>query len=323
MLDKFVFQNAKIKHRESKLLPYQTVQRLLDCTKTEDAFKILTEAGFGAGVSVENGDFDAMFAAEEANAVAILKEMNVDGALDAFLIQYDYLNLKALLKASVTGAKVYDAPCGKYEIEDLQTSIVAGDTSKLSVYMADAVKSVQKLIADEKANPRAIDTLTDRAMYKEISVLVKKSGKLAEEYFIRKIDYTNILTFMRCRKLGLDQKAFADNFIEGGELDIKTFEAVFEATDEAFKDKCKFTAYQDIVAKLADEANFVAFEVETDNALLNMWKANKSDMFSIAPIVSYYLTKITEIKVTKLIVAGIKNHVDAALIRERMRDLYA
>ena len=67
----------------------------------------------------------------------------------------------------------------------------------------------------------------------------------------------------------------------------------------------------------------MAFEVEQDNALLKMWKDNKDDMFSVAPIVAFYLTKITQIRVAKLAVAGIKNGVEQSQIRERMREIYA
>lgn len=323
MSDKFVFQNAQIKHRESKLLSYQTVQRLLECTQTDDAFKILCEAGFGAGISLENGDFDSMFEHEEQNAAALLKEMNVDDALDVFLMQYDYLNLKALLKSHVTGNKPVLSPNGLYDAEVLQACISTGDLSPLAPIMADAAKSVLKLVSEEKVTPHAIDTLVDRAMFKNIAVAVKKSGKLAVGYFQKKTDFINIASFVRCRKLGLSEKFFEESFIEGGKLEYVRFSKVYEASDDAFKDSVKFSEYQDIVARLVESADTVAFEVETDNALLKMWKNECSDMFSIAPIVAFYLTKLTEIKVAKLIVAGIKNHVDENLIRERMRDLYA
>jgi len=74
---------------------------------------------------------------------------------------------------------------------------------------------------------------------------------------------------------------------------------------------------------VADSLNIVALEVSIDNDLLKMFRDEYNDMFSIAPIVNYYLTRRTEIKLTKLIVAGIKNHVDPAIIRERMREIYA
>ena len=54
-----------------------------------------------------------------------------------------------------------------------------------------------------------------------------------------------------------------------------------------------------------------------------MWKDNKNDLFGVAPIVSFYLTKVTQIRVAKLAVAGIKNGVEQGQIKERMREIYA
>lgn len=324
MSDKFVFQNAKIKHMEPKLLTSQSVQRLLDCSTTAEAYKLLTEIGMGVGLATENVDFDAIFAHEEANAVALLREFNVDSVLDAFLIQCDYHNVKALLKAQATGAQnPVLMPYGLYEIETLQEGVVANDISKLPIPMGEAIKAVQKFIVEEKITPHTIDTIVDRAMYKDILSKVRKNGALQKLYFTRKIDYLNISSFLRCKKLGLAEKFFLDGFIDGGELDEVFFSSIYESPTDVLKDKCKFTAYQNIVVKVAESGNIVEFEVEADNALLKIWKDESDDMFSVAPIVSFYLTKMTELKVVKLIVAGIKNHVEPKLIRERMRDIYA
>jgi hypothetical protein len=59
MSDKFIYQNARIKAIETRLLSLQQLQRLLDASSTSDVFKLLVESGFGQGVSAENGDFDS------------------------------------------------------------------------------------------------------------------------------------------------------------------------------------------------------------------------------------------------------------------------
>ena len=89
------------------------------------------------------------------------------------------------------------------------------------------------------------------------------------------------------------------------------------------KERCKRTAYEEIVTKAIDGGNIAAFEKEVDDELLKMWKIQKDDLFSVAPIVAYYLAKITQIRVVKLAVAGIKNGVEPEKIKERMRELYA
>ena len=65
------------------------------------------------------------------------------------------------------------------------------------------------------------------------------------------------------------------------------------------------------------------FAAKTDDALLTVCTREKDDLYSIAPIVAFYMSRKTEIKIAKLIVAGVKNHVAPQIIKERMRELYA
>ncbi len=121
--------------------------------------------------------------------------------------------------------------------------------------------------------------------------------------------------------MGLSKAYFIEGFIEGGELDF--LPSIYDASLDALKENCKRTEYGDWVIKAVDDGNLVGFEVAVDDALLKLFKDEKNDLFGIAPIVAFYLTKVTQIRVAKLAVAGIKNGVDQAKIKERMRELYA
>ena len=322
MSDKFVFQNAKIKHMESKLITSQAVQRLLECHSTNDAFRVLLEMGFGAGIPVDTNDFDTLFEHEEEIAVNLLKDFNVGGALDAFLVEIDYLNLKSAFKAYATKTEFESSLTGLYDVNEMKALIDGVESENLPKEMKDAVAHLLELERAEKLSPRIIDVTVDRATFKQILSLVKKSGSLAKRYFTKKIDYLNISSFLRVKRLDLPLEFFKQGFIEGGSLTEETFSSAFDSM-EKFKENVKPTEYREIVEKVADAKDIVALEVAIDNDLLKMFRDEYNDMFSIAPIVNYYLTKRTEIKLTKLIVAGIKNHVDPQLIRERMREIYA
>ena len=322
MSDKFVFQNAKIKHMESKLITSQSVQRLIECASVDDAFKVLLEMGFGAGIPLETNDFDTLFSHEEENAVALLKEFNVGSALDAFMVEIDYLNLKSVFKAHATNTDFSSTLVGIYDVNEMKSLVEGLGSENLPKEMTQAVEYLLELERAEKLSPRIIDVTVDKAMYKHILGLVKKSGNLAKRYYTKKIDYLNILSYLRVKKLSLPLEFFEAGFIEGGLLAKDVFVSAFDSI-EKFKENTKPTEYREIVEKVADNLDIVAFEVASDNDLLKMFKDENNDLFSIAPIVSYYLTKRTEIKLTKLIVAGIKNHVDPQLIKERMREIYA
>ena len=322
MSDKFVFQNAKIKHMESKLITSQAIQRLLECASANDAFRVLLEMGFGSGIPVETNDFDVLFSHEEENAVALLKEFNVGDALDAFLVEYDYLNLKSVFKAYMTKTDYSTTLTGLYDVNEMKSQVEGVEAENLPREMKEAVATLLELEKAEKLSPRIIDVTIDKAMYKHILSLVKKSGNLAKRYYVKKIDYLNILSFLRVQKLSLPLEFFVTGFIEGGMLKQEVFENSFDSV-EKFKENTKQTEFREIVEKTAETKDIVALEVAIDNDLLKMFRDEFNDLFSIAPIVNYYLTKRTEIKLTKLIVAGIKNHVAPELIKERMREIYA
>ncbi len=323
MSNKFVYQNAQIKSRETKLLTLAGEQRLFDAQNVQDALKILVELGYGNGANIEDG-IDAVLDKEEENLVALLNEMNVGGALDAFYADNDFLNLKTALKAYATGTKGVYLPSGLFKIEDIILAVETDDCSLLCEEMKSAIEEFKTLLSDEKGvDPRKIDCVVDQKAYEFKLKATKKCGKTAKEYFERKIDFANIGTFFRCRKLHLPIEFFKEGFIGGGKTDAQRFEKIYELPLDALCELEKGTHAEKIAFSLVESGDLVAFEKDADDALLKIWKDEASDMFSVAPIVSYYLTKKTELKNVKLIVAGIKNKVPEKTIKERMRELYA
>lgn len=322
MSNKFVYQNAQIKSRESKLLTLQAEQRLFDAQNLPDALKVLVELGYGSGADADG--VDAIFEKEEENLLALLNEMNADGALDAFYADNDFLNLKTALKAYATGSKGVYLPSGLVKVEDIILAVETDDSSAVFAQMKSAIELAKPLIEDEKGvDPRKIDCIVDKKAYEYKLKAAKKCGKTAKEYFERKIDFANVGSFFRCRKLHLPVDFFKEGFIDGGKVSVEKYEKIYDLPLDALCELYKGTHAEREVLSLVESGNIVAFEKESDDALLKIWKDEASDMFSVAPIVSYYLTKKTELKNVKLIVAGIKNKVPEKTIKERMRELYA
>lgn len=317
---KFLYQNAQIKSRESKLLTQQGVQRLLDASDTREASRALAELGFGT----DGENFDVVFKRAEDENIALLKEMNEGGALDAFLIESDYTNLKILLKAFVSGLKAETfAPDGLFEVGFLQNAIETGEVAALPRQMQEIILKTQEALAGGQISAHKLDIDVDKTQYAHQLELCKKSGKVAKEYFEKRIDYLNISSFERARRLNLDQSFFEECFINGGKIALTTFQSVWEIHGEELLKPFKETAYFEDLKALDEGGKLVVFEAKSDNALLKLWKGEKDDLYSISPIVAFYMSRKTELKIAKLIVAGVKNHVAPQIIKERMRELYA
>lgn len=317
---KFLYQNAQIKSRESKLLTQQGVQRLLDASDTREASRALAELGFGT----DGENFDVVFKRAEDENIALLKEMNEGGALDAFLIESDYTNLKILLKAFVSGLKAETfAPDGLFEVGFLQNAIETGEVAALPRQMQEIILKTQEALAGGQISAHKLDIDVDKTQYAHQLELCKKSGKVAKEYYEKRIDYLNISSFERARRLNLDQSFFEECFINGGKIALTTFQSVWELHGEELLKPFKETAYFEDLKALDEGGKLVVFEAKSDNALLKLWKGEKDDLYSISPIVAFYMSRKTELKIAKLIVAGVKNHVAPQIIKERMRELYA
>lgn len=317
---KFLYQNAQIKSRESKLLTQQGVQRLLDASDTREASRALAELGFGT----DGENFDVVFKRAEDENIALLKEMNEGGALDAFLIESDYTNLKILLKAFVSGLKAETfAPDGLFEVGFLQNAIETGEVAELPKQMQEIILKTQEALAGGQISAHKLDIDVDKTQYAHQLELCKKSGKVAKEYFEKRIDYLNISSFERARRLNLEQSFFEECFINGGKIALTTFQSVWELHGEELLKPFKETAYFEDLKALDEGGKLVVFEAKTDDSLLKVWKSEKDDLYSIAPIVAFYMSRKTELKIAKLIVAGVKNRVSPQIIKERMRELYA
>lgn len=304
---------------ESKLLTSQHMLRLSECSSTDEAFRVMLELGFGQGQTIPFGDFDTLIEKEEESAVALLRAFNVAGALDAFLLDADYHNAKALAKAEITGDNPSVMPEGLISIENIKSAL-AGDYDGVGRIMAEAISEITRKMSDGTVTSRYIDITLDRALFREQLERAKKGGKKLVEHFVAKIDYANISSFYRTEKIGGDLEFFKDNFVEGGKISLDIFEKCF-GSDESLKNELKPTPYGEIFGLLLDEG-LVRFEAERDNAILRGWKREYNDLDSPSPIVYYYLAKRTEIKVAKLMVAGIKNHAPSSLIKERTREIY-
>jgi Archaeal/vacuolar-type H+-ATPase subunit C len=330
MAGSLLYVNARIKALENNMLNSVQLTRLAEAETLADAFKVLQECGYGNGLAIDDyKSYEHLIAEEERTAASFLREnLFKNSGLDAFLVKNDYHNAKVLMKAKylrLDNVSDMVAPDGLMTLEDMRAKISDDDYSSLPKEMATALGAIDVAFADGNRSSRLIDVQLDGAMFKDIGARLKSAGqKPLLDYFTAWVDTTNIGSFVRSRAWGLEVGFFDEAYVSGGELDIEFYNALYAATDEQIKNKFKYTPYAELVLKAYDEdAGLVKYETAVDNYLLNVFKKSKYDMFSVAPIAGYYVGQLTEIKVVKLIISCIKNGVSRALLKQRLRELYA
>ena len=326
-----VYVNARIKVLENSLLNSMQLTRLMDAESLEDAFKVLTECGYGAGVVVDSPyEYEKLLISEEKASIEFFRENAVPKyGLEAFLMMIDYHNAKAFMKAKYLKLQDTDnlvVGSGLIEADILKEKIYADNYDSFSTVMKKALLTIDTEFAEDNRSPRLIDVTLDKAMYEDIFDLIDKTrckNTVVGKYFVAKCDFSNMSTFIRCKNLGLDEKFFLGNFVSGGNINQQTFTEIYDQSLEIFKEKMSFYGYGEVVDKIFEEHGLVKFETAVDNYLLDMFRKNRNDMFSVSPVAGFYLAKQVELKVVKLVITAVKNKLDKTLLKERLRDLYA
>jgi V/A-type H+-transporting ATPase subunit C len=317
-----IFSNARIKALENKLLTELQFGRLADSETAEDALKILSEYGYGSGAAA---DFDDALAAAERDAAELLRETAVEGSgLFVFLTPLDYMNAKAIAKADIAGEDDYKrllGPEGNISHAVLKEEMAGGKYSGLPKPMAEALTKIDGDRLNGKLTPRKIDAYLDRAAYCDVFGTLKRGRDEALLlYFKADADLKNIFSYFRAAAAKMSFSQFEESFIEGGTLGLKLFADNFDKP-AGILEALRYSPYKK-AATLFSEGSLAAAEAAADDYLLGVLKKHRNDMFSTAPVAGFYVAKMNEIKLIKMVYALIKNKAGKEAVRQRMRELY-
>ncbi len=317
-----VYSNARVKAMENSFLTNEKIVRMAYSDSLEEGFRVLLESSYGGGLVVDAKDYDALLQTEDARVSEFVLEAMPSGqGMESFVVKNDYHNLKAIVKGKYMRLDDVDfmlMPKGSFDPKEVKDMVYADDYSVLTDLQKTALLEIDSARANGNTSPRFIDLTLDKACYKEImSSLKKVKNKFMPKYWQTNIDMMNISCFVRACNAG-DKTLFDESFIDGGMLEKRFFTGELSGV----LDKLTYTSYPQI-AEALKTGDFVAFERIWDNTLLNIFKDERNDIFSVAPIAGFYVAKKIEIKIVRMICILLKNDVDKDVIRDRLRELYA
>ncbi|MBO5304598.1 MAG: V-type ATPase subunit [Clostridia bacterium] len=327
MKDGLIFANARAKAKELNLFTEERLHRMMESKAIDDAVRLLSEVNYAGGIPIDRDNFYQALIEEEKQATDFVKSCTPKGiGIECFFLRNDYHNLKALVKAkysNISDISVMILPDGNYAFSELADRFENNKLAFVNSYMNDAVKNIEKAFETGNGTPRKIDTEIDKAMYREINDILSKKDvdEYIKQYFVTFIDATNIGTLLRTINIGANFAFFEENFIEGGELGLYAFREC-GVDEQKLAKLVNGTSYKNFYAKISD-GDMSGYETAKDEYLLNIFATNRGDMFSLAPIVGYYLAKLNEVKVLRVVLVCIKNNVPTEEMKKRVRALYA
>ena len=327
-----VFSNSRVKSLENTLLTEEKITRMAFSDTLEDGIRILYESGYAGGMTIDNpNNFETLIEREKEIVTSFFRETMVSGCgMEAFLKEEDYHNAKAAEKLKymhMDDEEGVFGESGNIDVDDLKSVIMDDNYSSLPKPMADALIEIDNIFVTDNRSPRVIDTLLDKAMYRD-SLAVAKKGKVKTiiEYFVAKIDLINILTLLRCKNID-DVSLFKENYIDGGTYEYDYLASLFDESLDVIEDKLRYGAYRDIIVASFEDIksthSLVRLEAMIDSYLMKIWRRDKGDIFTVSPLIGFFIAKKIEVKMVRLILVSLKNGVSKDKIKERLREFYA
>ena len=315
-----IYAVARVRSKELSLLTRQDIDQLFSCKTYDECLRILHDKGWGTG---EDSSSEALLRAEEEKTWAFLREITEDlTPFRVLLIPTDYNNLKAAVKCVVTNVEPHHVflPGGTVEPETMMRCVRENDFSPLPPQMAEAADNAYHTLLHTE-DGQLCDVILDRACLLEVQAAGKEAGhELLAQYAELLVAISDIKVAMRaCRTK--KSRAFLDSALAPcATLDIGELAAAACKEPEDIFAYLSSTPYSDAAEEM--KVSYSAFEKWCDNQVMELIGEQKSNPFTIGPLFAYVLARRNEIACVRIILSGKLNHLDADMIRERMRDMY-
>ena len=333
-MDKMNFTQAVARLRvlEKRLLNKLKIERMIDSTSPEDVLKILQETEYAnLMVNVKRPEDYNILLKEELNRVySLMYKVSPDPAIvDIMSLKYDYHNIKVLLKARALDKDFSSMliPVGTVDIEKLKSYMTNMEYKELKPIMMEAILEAEKVYHELK-DPQKIDIILDKYMYIDMLARAKETEiDFMIDNIKMNIDFSNIKSIIRLKKQEKDVKFLKEVILDGGDISNNVLVRTFEEPIENLATKFSSLKYGEVIKLGLEEylktGKLSVLEKFSEDYIMKNLKVAKYITFGPEPVFAYIIAKETEIKVIRIIMVGKLNNVDTAVIRERVREVYA
>lgn len=331
MTTRYAYAVGKIRALESRLLTKNRLERILESATVQDALRELEGTEYAKALSgIKNEDEIETKLQYELNKVyKLLTELSLNPELtNLWLISRDIDNIKIFLKIKL-GQKEKQpvtAPGGLFSPQVIRKMVEDNNYKRLPAIISEAARNAGEEF-NKHPDSQLVDILLDKAKYDYFFEVLSDSENLfLRELIERKIDLTNIKTFIRLKIRKLEKSLLEKLLIGYGKISKKIFLSLWEGSLDDLVHKLQFTAYARILKKgllhYKQENSLGYLEKEFDDYLVNFIKQAKYVVFGLEPLVGYLIAKEYEIRNIRTIMLGKFNHLLVERIRKVLRQTY-
>ncbi|GAA3014922.1 V-type ATP synthase subunit C [Tetragenococcus solitarius] len=327
----FSTANVRIRTYESRLLTQNTFDRMLAASEPEEVYAILQETPYGDFIEDDDEvrNFESVLIAEKKRTFDLVYNVTpVKSIVDLMALQYDYQNLKILVKQAYTQEDFSDflVPMGTLPLSVLKNLVNVRKSDQVDPIMNQCIQAVYQYMEDYE-EIQAVDIIFDNYYWDQmVKISQSVNNSNIERLVKRNIDVFNISTTLRSYLMG-QKKGFVSAVLQkDGTLDTKQMVDKISNSLESFMEYMAQTPYQHLVEDSYDEITqkktLTTLDLNKDNFLMQRLKEEKMVPFGPQAIMGYLFAKETEIKNLRMILVGKINKVPEEILQSRVRESY-
>ncbi len=327
---KYGYAVGRVKVLEKRMLDANRIERIITADNIDEQLKILAETEYAPYLPNKfetSLNIDIFLGSHLSYLFQFLEEItDLPALINFFRAEYDFHNLKALLKAKTVQKNVDTVllDCGLVSIDRLKKILDNEKISDLPVYLQEPFGKALEDIEKEK-NYFLIDNAIDKSMYKFLS---EEAASLKCNYLNRlinvMIDGANLKSFIRSQEFSDRYNFLKEVIIDGGELKGDELLRLGAKTSEDVASYLSRSRYNEISQLFVgeDDSEIKYFDRILDNILINEAAPARYLSSGLEPVAGYLIGKKIEIKNLRLLLVGKLNNLPPVEIKDYLRDLY-
>lgn len=321
----YLYASARVRALENRLLSPERLRKMTEAATDEEALKVLSECGYGEELTPDN--LEEALRLKRRASFAEAEQMLPEPRL--FLLvrrKYDYHNLKCVIKGRAKN-QAYEhllVDYGAIEPTLLNETARESNFAALPTVPRNAARAAEEMLITT-GDPRAADTVLDRALFAETLALAAESGSsFLHDYVRLTIDSANLRTLVRLKKMGQDAARLAEYYYEGGTVPLARLrqDLTPEALEAIYNNSALAAAAHAGAEALKGLCGLSAMDLAADNAQLAFLRSAKYIGFGVEPVFAFFAAEELEQTAIHTIMAGRRAGNPAASIMERLRNTY-
>lgn len=313
---------AQIRAMEDNLFSKQFFAELANAKDFKELCDMLAGTDYIINPSMTEEEIEQSLNAKRIETRKLFEQLiNNEPILTLFKSRIDFANLRLAIRRLVTDKSLGTdyLPQGNVLPEDFELAFEQEDYSGLPQFLQDDVEAAVLAYYKNK-NVRDIDLEIDNAQAVfEIECAEKINHIFLIELFRMQIDLTNIRTMMRQKLRGIDER---DAFLPGGYIEKSRLVQCLDIGFEALAAHFFATPYYHLIESgamyIQKENSFLKLEAACDEHLLGYLKTTRYIPAGIQPIVAYLNFKEHEIRMVRLVIAGVKALIEPDTMLDRI-----